>query len=72
LAQSFIKSGDETLEGLVKNKIQMKRWSEISKRGIQEQKIIVADKSEFCGRRQKKGEEKMQMLLPPLPHPSYY
>jgi hypothetical protein len=50
----------------------MKRWSEISKRGIQEQKIIVADKSEFCGRRQKKGEEKMQMLLPPLPHPSYY
>lgn len=40
-----MKSGEETLEGVVKNKIQMKRWSEISKGGIREQKIMVLSKS---------------------------
>lgn len=57
-----MKSGDETLEGLVKNKIQMKRWSEPSKRGIREQKVIVVGKSAFLTlmwEEAEKGEKKM-------------
>lgn len=71
-----MKSGDETLEGLVKNKIQMKRWSEASKWGIREQKITVVGKSAFLlckWEEAEKGEKKYaQMFLPPLPHPNCY
>ena len=75
LAQSFMKSADETLEGLVKNKIQMKRWSEASKRGIQESKIMVAGKSVFLilkWEEAEKGEKNARRFLPPLPHPNSY
>lgn len=71
-----MKSADETLEGLVKNKIQMKRWSETSKRGIRESKIMVVGKSAFLIRKweeEEKGEEKnAPRFLPPLPHPNCY
>lgn len=74
-----MKSGDETLEGLVKNKIQMKRWSETSKRGIREQKITVVGKSVFLilswtqvGGGRERREKNAQMFLPPLPHPNCY
>ena len=70
-----MKSADETLEGLVKNKIQMKRWSEASKRGIRESKIMVAGKSVFLilkWEEAEKGEKNARRFLPPLPHPNSY
>lgn len=67
-----MKSGGETLEGLVKNKTQMKRWSEASKRGIWEQKIIVVGKSAFLickWEEAEKGEKIYADVSPSTPSP---